>query len=160
MAGEQENNKFLLEEMLEVEKQIQQAISELSNTEAIFEDICQELQSPFGFDLALIALINREKNIIETVYETGSTANTSIKCKYYLDKKPHLRHLRADIVKTRHTEIISGWDRRFDKWIYQEYNHKDNIRIFTPILLYWDKSGNIVEDWFEKCEWKVITVLL
>ena len=157
MAGEQENNKFLLEEMLEVEKQIQQAISELSNTEAIFEDICQELQSPFGFDLALIALINREKNIIETVYETGSTANTSIKCKYYLDKKPHLRHLRADIVKTRHTEIISGWDRRFDKWIYQEYNHKDNIRIFTPILLYWDKSGNIVEDWFEKCEWKVIT---
>ncbi|MEO1560670.1 MAG: GAF domain-containing protein, partial [Cyanobacteria bacterium J06632_19] len=152
-----ENNKLLLEQMLEFENQIQQAISELSNQEAILKDVCQKIQSPFSFDLALIALVNPEKNIVETVYERASTANTSIKCKYYLEKKPYLRNIRADIVKTRHTEIISGWDSRFDKWIYQEYNQKEYIRIFTPILLYWDKNGNIVEDWFEKCEWKVIT---
>ena len=36
MAGEKENNKFLLEEILEVEKLIQQAIVEFSNQEASF----------------------------------------------------------------------------------------------------------------------------
>lgn len=153
----QSNTEDFLMQMLEAEKQIQQAISGLSNQEAIFEDVCQKIQSSLGFDFALIALVNPERNIIETVYETGFTASSSIKCNYHLQTNPDLRHIRADIVHTHYTEIISGWDRRFDKWIYEEYNHKEYIRILTPIILYRDQNGNIVEDWFEQCEWEVVT---
>ena len=157
MGSEKENNKHLLGQMLEAEKQIKQAISEFSNQEQIFEDVCQEIQSSFGFDFALIALVNPEKNIIETVYETGSVANISIKCKDYLQPKPDIRNIRADIVKTHRTEIISGWDTRFDKWIYEENRLEEFIHVFTPIILVRDKNGNIIKDWFENCEWKVVT---
>lgn len=151
------NDKEFLMQMLEVDKQIQQAISGISNQESIFEDVCQEIQSSFGFDFASIALVNPKRNIIETVYETGSAAYSLIKFKYHLQTNPDLRHIRADIVYTHRTEIISGWDRRFDKWLYEEYKHDSFTPIFTPVILYRDKNGNIVEDWFEQCEWKVVT---
>ena len=155
--GGDPNKKDLLVQMFEGEQQIQQAISDISNQEAIFEEVCQEIQSSLGFDLTSIALINPKINTIETVYETGFAASSLIKCKYHLQTNPDLRQIRADIVYTHHTEIIYGWDRRFDKWLYEEYKHNDFTHIFTPVILYRDKNGNIVEDWFEQCEWKVVT---
>lgn len=156
MADEKQNENAKFQHLLEAEKQIQQAISEFYSREAIFEEVCQKIQSSLGFDFAVISLFNYEKNITETVHESGYGANLSIKCKYYLEKNPYLRNIRADIIQTRRTEIISGWDERFNPWIYDEYNHKEFTRIFTPILLYRDTNGNIVEDWFQQCEWKVV----
>ncbi len=155
--GYRSNKEDLLVQMFEAEQHIQQAISDISNQEAIFEEVCKEVHSSLGFEFASIALVNPKKNIIETVYEIGFAASSLIKCKYHLQTNTDLRQIRADIVYTHRTEIIYGWDRRFDKWLYEEYKHNDFTHIFTPVILYRDKNGNIVEDWFEQCEWKVVT---
>ena len=161
MAGEQQNEKNLLEQMLEVETEIQQAISEVSNQEAIFEDVCQEIQSSLNLDYCLISLVNPEENIDQTVYEGNfngdNLTHSNISYKYYLEKNPDLRNIRADIIQTLNIEIIAGLDKRLNPWIARKEKEKEKVRIFIPIILIKDKYGNIIEDWFENCEWKVIT---
>ena len=161
MSNKNENNKHFLEELLEVETEIQQAISEVSNQEAIFEDVCQEIQSCMNFSFCLISLVNPEENINQTVYESNfngdNLTDSNIRYKYYLEKNPDLRSIRADIIQTRNIEIIAGSDKRLNLWIVRQENQKKRARIYIPIILIKDKHGNIIEDWFEKCEWKVIT---
>ena len=76
MSNKNENNKHFLEELLEVETEIQQAISEVSNQEAIFEDVCQEIQSCMNCSFCLISLVNPEENINQTVYESNFNGDT------------------------------------------------------------------------------------
>ena len=160
MSNENENNKHFLEELLEFEIQIQQAISEVSNQEAIFRDVCQKIQSPLNLDYCFISLVNREQNIDQTVYQGNpngdNLTHSYIRYKYYLEKNPDLRNIRADIIQTRNIEIIAGSDKRLNPWIVRKEKQKERVRIYTPIILIQDKNGNIIEDWFENCEWKVI----
>ncbi|KST65524.1 GAF domain-containing protein [Mastigocoleus testarum] len=157
-SGDRESNtKDFLMQMLEVEQQIQQAISGISNQEAIFEDISQEIQSSLGFDLTSIWLIDPENNIIARKYENNISTQKltfNFSSKYYLEINSHIQDILVDVVQNHRTEIICGWDKRFDKWVYEEYKHEELTRIFTPILLVQDKNGNIIEDWFKHYKWK------
>ena len=42
--------------------------------------------------------------------------------------------IHADIIRNRRTEIIAGYDPRFDKHIYETYKHGELVRIFAPIV--------------------------
>jgi GAF domain-containing protein len=55
----------------------------------------------------------------------------------------------VDIVKTGQTEIITGWDERFDREIFEAEGHHDWMRIFTPITLRQENIG-LVEVGFNK----------
>ena len=159
-SGDQSTKKDLLVQMLEAEQQIQQAVLGISNQEAIFEDVCQEIQSSLGFDFTVISLVDPEKNINQTVYENSfngtNLTHQYIRYKYYLEKNPDLRSIRADIIQTYCIEIISGWDKRFNPWIYEKNNQEKLLRIFIPIILMEDNNRNIIEDWYENCEWEVV----
>ncbi|CAD5982952.1 Adaptive-response sensory-kinase SasA (plasmid) [Planktothrix agardhii] len=69
-----------------------------------------------------------------------------------------MRDIQADICQTCFTEIIAGWDtnKRFDEWVYTYYNHKDYIRIFTPIILVQDQHGANDKKWFNVFSLKLI----
>ena len=60
-----------------------------------------------------------------------------------------LRDIHVDIAQTGRTEIISGFDERFNEWIYKEYEHENLVRVFTPIILVKDEDGIINDNWFE-----------
>ncbi|MBC1225410.1 GAF domain-containing protein [Nostoc sp. UCD120] len=104
-----------------------------------------------GFDFANISLISKEQNTIESVHGIGIGKQWSSFPRHYLEKDPELRDIQADIIATGRTEIISGWDKRFDSWIYKEYAHENIIRVFTPILVVEDDDGRLIEDWFGHC---------
>jgi GAF domain-containing protein len=145
-----------MEEIFEAENEIEQAISQLSRLENVLEGICQEIKSSLGFDLAGISLVSLERNTIEAVHGIGIAKEWSGRAKHYLEKDVELRDIQADIVQTRRTKVISGWYKRFDRWIYDEFHHDRLIRVYMPILLIQDEKGGIIEDWFERYQWKSI----
>ncbi|MDZ8054092.1 MAG: GAF domain-containing protein [Aulosira sp. ZfuVER01] len=142
--------------ILEALDQVEQATSKLFKLEDILEAVCQNILAQ-GFDFANISLISREHNIIEGVCGSGSGVEWATMPKHYLEPDPQLRDIQADIVQTQQTEVISGWDKRFDHWIYHEYGHEKLVRVFTPIVLVQDYNGRVIKNWFERCKWQKIS---
>lgn len=138
-------------------RKIEKAVINLFDSESFFENICEKIRKSSDFDFSALHLINLEESVIETVCGTGIATLWSDIDRHYLEEDPELRDIHADIVKTHSTEIISGWDDRFDKWIYNEYEQEEFQRIFTPVILVRDSdSGKYIEDWFEYCRWDAI----
>jgi GAF domain-containing protein len=140
----------LPQQFLDALEQVGEARAKLSGMENILEDFCQEIKK-LGFDFANISLISQEQNTIESVHGIGIGKQWSSCPKHYLETDPELRDIQADIIATRRTEIISGWDKRFDRWVYEEYGHEKIVRVFTPILVVEDDDGKLIENWFEHC---------
>ncbi|BAY10336.1 GAF domain-containing protein [Calothrix sp. NIES-2098] len=141
--------------ILEALDQVERATSKLFKLEDILEAVCQNILA-LGFDFANISLISLEKNIIEGVHGSGTGVVWANLAKHYLEPDPELRDIQADIVLTQQTEIISGWDKRFDRWIYQEYGHEKLVRVFIPIVLVQDYNGRVIKNWYEHCKWQKI----
>ncbi|NET33200.1 MAG: GAF domain-containing protein [Cyanothece sp. SIO1E1] len=120
-----------------------------SQAEAVFSRVCQEIQDLTGCDFVAIQLINPEENLIETVYGTGISSEWSGRVKHYLEPDPDLRDIQADIVLTGNIEILSGWDNRFDRGIYNDHRHDRLVRVFIPIVLIQDKDENSKDSCFK-----------
>jgi GAF domain-containing protein len=142
--------------LLKPSEDIEQATSNLFRTEDILENICSEIQSSLDFEFVAVQLLRPEENIIETIYSIGPVEQWSGRSRHFLEEDPELRDIQADIVKTTQTEIISGWDTRFDDWIYRVYRHDKLSRVITPIILVRDITGQVIRNWFEYCYWEVV----
>lgn len=149
-------DKAFQQEILEAESKIGQAISELSRLEAILEDVCREIQETLGFDFVGISLVSPEHHTIEAIYGVGIASKWSGRAKHFLEVDPDLRDIQADIVQTRQSEVVSGWDERFDRWIYDQFDHHQLIRVYSPIVLIQDETGKVLEDWIDGCQWERI----
>jgi GAF domain-containing protein len=141
-------------QILEAENKIAKAISKLFDLEDVLHKACDKIKSEFGFDFVSISLVFLGKNTIEAVYGIGIAENWANEARHYLEEDRAIQDIQANIVKTHRTEIIAGHDKRFDEGIYNMFNHNEIIRIFTPILLIRDKNGNVLEEWFDRYDWK------
>lgn len=145
------------EELLKADRKILSAASELEHSENILDTICKKIQKQFGFDFVSISLVMPEKNTIEAVYGTGIAQKWVGQARHSLEEieeGERLRDIQADIVKTCQTEIISGWDERFDLGVYNRFGHDSLVRIFTPIFLFYDDRKNIIDNWFKSYKWE------
>jgi signal transduction histidine kinase len=120
----------------------------------ILDEVCQEIQSTLNFDFVGISLISRDRNTIEAIHGTGIAKTWVNRARHYLEADANLRDIQADIAATLRTEIIEGWDDRFDLWIYDTFQHQRLRRIFTPILLVQDSAGRSNPTWFEHFDWQ------
>ncbi|MEH1846942.1 MAG: pentapeptide repeat-containing protein [Nostoc sp.] len=149
------NNDFkTYEELLKANKKITSAASELDSSEIILDNICKKIEEQFGFDFISISLVMPEQNTIEAVYGTGIATKWVDRARHPIQENEKLRDIQADIVKTGQTEIIRGWDDRFDRGIYDRFGHDKVIRIFTPIFLFYDEKKHLIEDWFNSYKWE------
>ncbi|MGK7875345.1 MAG: GAF domain-containing protein [Xenococcaceae cyanobacterium] len=154
MMVEQNNlGEKSFEQLFEAAAKREEAISKHFKREEILQDICQQIKSQLNSDLVTIQLIRPEEKIIETV--AGAESKWVGRARHYLEKDPELREIQADIAQTCLTEIIAGWDKRFDEWIYEEFHHKSLTHIFTPIVLIRDKEGTLNRNWFENFDCRV-----
>ena len=124
-------------------------------TQSVLHDFCQSLHSVLGYEYAAVQLVRFEDRVIETAYGTGAAATWAGISKHYLDGDPPLRDIQADVFQSLTTEIIRGWDDRFNRWIYDAYAHDRIVRAFTPIVLFRNPEGLLIDDWFTRCEWEV-----
>ena len=128
------------------------SFAQIFNRNQIFEELCRETLN-LGFEAAGISLVSTEHHTIEAVFGLGELKGMEGRSKHYLANESELRDIQADIVATGKTEIIGGWDDRFDEWIYKEFNHERLVRVFTPLLICRDNEANLIDDWFEDAEW-------
>lgn len=152
-------------QLFEVDDRISQAIRELSRLEDILDEIANQISnqigSEMGFEFVNISLVVPEQDTIESVRGIGIAAQLVDLAKHYLEKNEQLRDIQADIVQTRRTEVISGNDKRFDRWIYNHFGHERLVRIFTPIIivqdsLVGDEARSNTEKWLAGDPWKKI----
>ncbi|MFC1747232.1 hypothetical protein ACFL2V_00340 [Pseudomonadota bacterium] len=145
------SNQFVLEQTIRAAcKQIQTQLSELEDGNKFHEDNT----------FVAVQLLNIDRQIIETV---GGVFGENIKkqwngiSRHFLDgAHEDTRDIQADIVAPiihkketiPKTLVISGWHNKFDKWIYDEYKHKEFVRVWIPIILVRNEDGCIIKDWY------------
>lgn len=171
-----ENDRMYLEK-------VEEAILKQFEFEANVNKICEEIKlkfseccgiAPFpnGNTFASMQLLTVDNKIIETV---AGQFGENIKNKgwigisrHHVDRKhKDIRDMHANLVapillKEREQApikicIVSGWQKSFDRWIYNHYEHERYVRVFIPIILIKDKNGKIVsDDW--SMDWSMETV--
>jgi GAF domain-containing protein len=142
--------------VIKIEGQIEDVTYQLLEQEKVCGGIVKTICESLGFDFATINLISPEEQIIEAVYGYGS--EWAGRARHYIERDSILRDIQADICQSCRTEVIAGWDKsgRFDEWVYDYYNHKNYIRIFTPIILIQDNKGQNNNKWFQEFDWKLM----
>lgn len=151
--------------LLNLVKEIEDATSELFSLKQILQDTCREVLESQGFDYAAIQLIRPEDKTIETLHVTRAESLRS-NWKDWTGVAKHslsaadtsLQDIQAEIalsLNPPHLKIVSGWYKQFDRWIYEEFEHKHCVRTWVPIVIIRDASGNVISDWIDRWKGKV-----
>lgn len=133
---------------------VEQATAQLMKGPSILETVCKSVLA-LGYDYVAIQCVLPEQGIIKTVYSCGLPADDSWvgRAGHYLSRDKALRDIQADLVLRAEDDLmppleaITGWDDRFDKYIYEHFHHEDLTRIFVPMIVLSMKSNTIDEDW-------------
>jgi PAS domain S-box-containing protein len=108
----------------------------------IFFEACYKVM---GFEYALFSLVDKYQNRVKAIAGFGVSEAHIKRANRSLDSSD----IMADIVKSSKTEVITGWDDRFDRELFEAEGHADWLRVFVPITLRQENIG-LVEVGFNK----------
>ena len=129
-----------------------QALQQLSQTLAGILQIDQVLDIFFqactriiGFEYVQFSLVDQAQQRLKTLAGVGLPES------YLKQSNPSLDSddIRVDIIKTGQTEVITGWDKRFDRAIFEAEGQADWVRVLTPVTLRQENIG-LVEAGFNQ----------
>jgi GAF domain-containing protein len=157
-------NAQLFESVTQAQKEAEnllkdtQALQQFSQTLAgtlevsqIVDKFFEACNNVLGFEFAQFSLVDKYQNRVKAIAAYGVAESHMNRANRSLDSKD----IMADIVKTGRTEVITGWDDRFDKKTFEAEGHTGWVRIFTPITLRQENVG-LVEAGFNKDTGKII----
>ena len=155
------NQAALLLDKLSTDKKLKQVFDvekNLLGKKNLFEviqTVAKGIKSIFRFDFINISLAVPEENVIRTEYVLGMTEAEENEFKrmasHPLNNADNKLDIQADILHTKKTEVIAGYDPRFDRVIYDRFNQKGLIRVFLPIIAQSTKQAiGIVEAAYRK----------
>jgi GAF domain-containing protein len=136
--------------LLDSLKQIERAGSRIFDVDNVTQDLLRETCS-LGFDFGAVQLIDRATDTIATVQGIGIAQAWNGLAKHRLNGEA--KDIQADIVQSLAIEVISGWDPRFDQWIYNQFHHHQLIRIFAPIFLVRNERGELFPPTLDYYDW-------
>jgi len=96
----------------------------------VLGSILEETATTLGFEFATISLVDPDQRLIRTVKGINIPTEWIEMAVHHLDSDD----IQADTVRTGKTEVIEGWDPRFDRRIWDRFDHQNLIRVFSPIL--------------------------
>ncbi len=114
---------------------------------AVLDAVCNEI----GFSFATISLRDDDQQEIRTVASRNIPPGWQAEAHHPLDS----HDIQADVLRTGKIEVISGWDARFDRHIWEKYRHAELIRVWVPL----GRLGTI-EAGFARTETSLIPPLL
>jgi GAF domain-containing protein len=127
----------LLQETIALQ-QLSQALSGAPNFDDILDIFYQTCTKVLGFDFVVFSLVDPKQQRIQAIGGIGVSKDHLENANQPLDGKD----IMADIIRTGKTEIITGWDSRFDKKIFKEEGMDEwGLRVFTPITLRRENIG-------------------
>ena len=129
-------------------QKIEHFTSELLHSNEIAKTLCEDTRDQLGFDFVAIQLIDFEEQVIQTVYGSGFSDEWYKNSKHALEGNPKFWDIQADIALAYplRLEVITGWDSRFDEFIFKKYRHHHYTRAFVPLIVVRDDTkGHLIE---------------
>ena len=117
-----------LDDLLALQK-IGRQVSHSLDLDEVLDSILQTVVDTLGFEFAVISLVDEDKRLIRSKRGINVPQQWLDMSIHSLDSKD----IQADIVRTGQTQVIGGWDERFDRRIWEQFGHSEVIRVFTPI---------------------------
>jgi len=115
-------------------EEVDAAVSQMLDQDAALAALLDSIrQIHSGFAFAAVQLIDPVAAMIETVQARGLARQWAGIARHPLEASQ--RDIQSDIARHLTIEEISGWDDRFDPWIYKQFDHDRLIRVFTPLFL-------------------------
>ncbi len=137
-------------QLLDALKQIEWAGSKIFDLDNVTQDLLRETCG-LGFDFGAVQLIDRATDTIATVQGIGIAQAWTGLAKHRLNVE--VKDIQADVVQSLAIEVTSGWDPRFDQWIFNQFNHQRLIRIFAPIFLVRNERGELFPPTLDCYDW-------
>jgi len=112
-------------------QQLTQTVTHSLDRDRVLDTLMELVTSVFGFDFATVSLVDDVQGVIRTVRGRNVPDKWVTMAAHPLDSDD----IQADIIRTGSTEILTGWDERFDRRIWEEFGHKDMVRVFVPMVV-------------------------
>jgi GAF domain-containing protein len=129
---------------------IGQATSQELELKPLVRLILESIQNTLGFEFASVSLVDEERKVIQAMDAIWTVQSNYGEVWSQLSHYPLDHHdIQADIVRTGKTEIISAWDERFNRDIWEKFGHEKLLRIFLPLKI-GDKVIGVVEAGYDK----------
>lgn len=140
-------------------QEVSSVLSKVStlDVDEVLKVILRSVSDILGFEYGGLSLVDEEKQIIEAKHaiwkgQLDVFPEWMQMSVYLLDHKD----IVPDIIRTGKTEILDRWDPRFNKEIWDKFDHQNLIRIFMPIKIE-DKAIGTIEVGYDKTAKKEIT---
>ena len=144
VAFSQKVAEDLLHETIALQ-QLSQSLSGTLKIGEILDIFFQNCTKVLGFDYVIFSLVDPQQHV-KAVGGVGVSAAHLKRTHYPLNSND----ITADIIRTGHTEMITGDDPRFDREIFQSEGMAEwGMRVFTPVKLRQENIG-LVEIGYNK----------
>ena len=135
-----------IQTLYETSRVLSSTLDETALMRAILEGISQRM----GCEYAIISVVDEDTRTMESRHglwqgEYDVFPEWMEMSRYSLDEPDIL----VDVYRSKQFEIISGWDDRFNREIYEKFGHERFLRIFMPIQLR-DRVTGVVEVAYDK----------
>jgi len=138
VAHSQRTAEALLQETQALH-QLSQALAGTLQVNEILDLFFQACTQDIGFEYVMFCLVDKYQNRVKAISGVGIPDSQIQRSNRPLDSND----IMANIVRTGQTEIITGWDDRFDRETFEAEGHDNWVRIFTPITLRQEQIGLI-----------------
>jgi signal transduction histidine kinase len=100
----------------------------------VLETLSKGILTALGFTYVNISIVVPETNFIRTEYVIGIPGAEVQEFKAMANHSLDSQDIQADIVRSRHVEVLDKQDSRCDPLIYQRFGHDRLIRVFVPMI--------------------------
>jgi signal transduction histidine kinase len=110
-------------------QRLTQTVTHSLDRNRVLDTLLEQVTAVFGFDFATVSLVDEAQDVIQTVRGRNVPQE-------WIDVASHALNsedIQADVIRTGHTEILTGWDERFDRRIWEQFGHEDMVRVFMPM---------------------------
>lgn len=112
-------------------QRLAQTVTHSLDRDSVLDTLLELVTSVFGFDLATVSLVDEAEGVIRTVRGRNVPDEWINMAVHPLDSDD----IQANVIRTGLAEILTGWDDRFDRRIWEKFGHKDMVRVFMPMVV-------------------------
>jgi PAS domain S-box-containing protein len=127
-------------------QQLTQSLSATLHTHEVIDAFMKSCTQLLGFDYVIFSLVDEIEQRVKAIAGINVSQDHLDRANHPLDSDD----IMADIVRTGKTDVISGWDPRFDATNFEAENMSDwGTRVFAPVTLR-EESIGLVEVGFKQ----------
>lgn len=119
-----------LEEIIALQN-IGRQVSHSLDLTVVLDAILHAIVDTLGFQFAIISLVDEDRQEIRAARGLNVSDQWLAMCQHHLSDKD----IQADIVRTGKCEVLTEWDERFDRAIWDKFDHGNMVRVFMPIAV-------------------------